>query len=186
MHLPRDLKGWLKVGAVLAAVIGVYLLYKEFFPELDLQELLADVSASLGAWTYLLVAVFAFLETGAFVGLVAPGETVVVLAGAVAGQGETSVLLTIALAWLGAFCGDTASFFLGVKLGRGFIVRNGPRFGISAERFAEGRHLHRDVGYCRRTGCFKCGEQAPGGTYFRGWGPQRAHTHGFDAALWRV
>jgi len=137
MHLPRDLKGWLKVGAVLAAVIGVYLLYKEFFPELDLQELLADVSASLGAWTYLLVAVFAFLETGAFVGLVAPGETVVVLAGAVAGQGETSVLLTIALAWLGAFCGDTASFFLGVKLGRGFIVRNGPRFGISAERFAQ-------------------------------------------------
>jgi membrane protein DedA with SNARE-associated domain/membrane-associated phospholipid phosphatase len=137
MHLPRDRKGWLKAAAVIAAVIAVYLLYRRFFPEFDLQKLLADISASLGAWTYLLVAVFAFLETGAFVGLVAPGETVVVLAGAVAGQGETSVLLTIALAWLGAFCGDTASFFLGVKLGRSFIVRNGPRFGISAERFAQ-------------------------------------------------
>ena len=52
----------------------------------------------------------AFLETGAFVGLIAPGETVVVLGGAVAGQGETNVLLTIALVWSRAFLGDTASF----------------------------------------------------------------------------
>jgi undecaprenyl-diphosphatase len=137
MHLPRDRKGWLKAAALIAAVIAVYLLYERFFPELDLQQLLADVSASLGAWTYLLVALFAFLETGAFVGLVVPGETVVVLGGAVAGQGETSVLLTIALVWLGAFCGDSVSFLLGVRLGRGFIERNGPRFGISAERFAQ-------------------------------------------------
>lgn len=137
MHLPRDRRGWLKVAAVIAAVIAVYLLYKRFFPELDLQKLLADISASLGAWTYLLVALFAFLETGAFVGLVVPGETIVVLGGAVAGQGETSVLVTIALVWLGAFCGDSVSFVLGVRLGRGFIERNGPRFGISAERFAQ-------------------------------------------------
>ncbi len=137
MHLPRDRRGWLKLAAVIAAVIAVYLLYKRFFPELDLQKLLADISASLGAWTYVLVALFAFLETGAFVGLVVPGETVVVLGGAVAGQGETSVLLTIALVWLGAFCGDSVSFLLGVRLGRGFIERNGPRFGISAERFAQ-------------------------------------------------
>ena len=118
-------------------MVGVYLLYKRFFPELDLQQLLDDISSTLGQWTYALVAVFAFLETGAFVGLIAPGETVVVLGGAVAGQGETSVLLTIALVWLGAFLGDTASFFLGARLGRGFILRNGPRFRISAERFAQ-------------------------------------------------
>ena len=45
----------------------------------------------LGAWTYLLVGALAFLETGAFVGLVAPGETVMLLGGAVAGQGAIDI-----------------------------------------------------------------------------------------------
>ncbi len=137
MKLPSDRRGRTKLGLVLLAALGVYLLYRRFFPELDLQQILDDVSTTLGAWTYALVSVFAFLETGAFVGIVAPGETVVVLGGAVAGQGETSVLLTIALVWLGAFLGDTASFFLGSKLGRGFVIEHGPRFRITPERFAQ-------------------------------------------------
>lgn len=137
MKLPEDRKGKAKLGALIGAGIGAYLLYRNFFPEFDLQQILDDVSTTLGAWTYVLVSVFAFLETGAFVGLIAPGETMVVLAGAVAGQGETSVLLTIALVWFGAFLGDTASFFLGVKLGRGFVIEHGPRFRITPERFAQ-------------------------------------------------
>jgi membrane protein DedA with SNARE-associated domain/membrane-associated phospholipid phosphatase len=137
MHLPSGRKGWLQLVAALAAVAAVYLAYREFFPAFDLEQLLADISSRLGEWTYALVAVFAFLETGAFVGLIAPGETVVVLGGAVAGQGETEVLLTLALVWLGAFGGDTASFFLGAKLGRGFVLEHGPRFRITPERFAQ-------------------------------------------------
>ena len=66
---------------------------------LDLQNLLEDVSNTLGAWTYLLVGVFAFAETGAFVGLVVPGETVMLLGGAVAGQGAIDIYLLIAIAW---------------------------------------------------------------------------------------
>ena len=47
---------------------------------IDLQELLEDLAKTLGAWTYLLVGCFAFAETGAFVGLVVPGETVMLSA----------------------------------------------------------------------------------------------------------
>ena len=137
MHLPRDRKGRLQLAGALVAVVVVYFLYREFFPEFDLEQLLEDVSTTLGQWTYPLVAILAFLETGAFVGLVAPGETFVVLAGAIAGQGETSVLLTLAIVWLAAFCGDTASFFLGAKLGRGWVLEHGPRLRISAERFGQ-------------------------------------------------
>lgn len=137
MELPKDRKGRLKLAGLVAAAALGYFLYRQFFPDLDLQELLEDVSSALGQWTYLLAGLLAFLETGAFVGLVAPGETFVVLAGAVAGQGETSVLLTIAIVWGGAFVGDTASFFLGVKLGRGFVLRHGPRLRITPERFAQ-------------------------------------------------
>ena len=104
-------------------------------PHEDLQQLLEDVSNTLGAWTYLLVGVFAFAETGAFVGLVVPGETVMLLGGAVAGQGAINIYLLIAIAWFSAWAGDTTSFFLGRRLGREFVMRNGPRFGISHERF---------------------------------------------------
>ncbi len=137
MHLPQDTKGRIKLGLGLLAVVAVYFLYKQFFPHFDPQSVLNDVSGALGKWTYALVTVFAFLETGAFVGLVAPGETVVVVAGAVAGQGTTNVLLTIALVWAGAFCGDTASFLLGRKLGRSWVLEHGERLRITHERFAQ-------------------------------------------------
>ncbi len=60
-----------------------------------------------------------------------------VLAGAVAGQGDTNVILTIAIVWVSAFLGDTASYFLGIKLGRGFILKHGPKLRITHERFAQ-------------------------------------------------
>lgn len=146
MELPRDRRGWLKLIAVLVAVVVAYQLIKRALPDLDAQRVLEDVSATLGAWIYPIVALLAFLETGAFVGLVAPGETFVVIAGAVAGQGETSVLLTIAIVWLAAFLGDTASFFLGEKLGRDFIIEHGHRLRITPERFAQVERYFDDHG----------------------------------------
>ena len=137
MHLPKDNKGRAKLAGGIAAAVVAYFLYKRFFPEIHPEEILDDISGVLGNWTYVLVTLLAFLETGAFVGLVAPGETFVVLAGAIAGQGETNVLLTIAVVWLGAFLGDTASFVLGQKLGRGWILEHGPRLRITHERFAQ-------------------------------------------------
>ncbi|MGI8462609.1 MAG: VTT domain-containing protein [Solirubrobacterales bacterium] len=120
-----------------ALAIGGYLLFKQLAPDIDLQDLLDDVAGTLGDWTYLAVGALAFLETGAFVGVVAPGETFVILGGAVAGVGETSVILTIAIVWFSAWAGDTASFFLGRKLGRGFILRHGAKVRISEERFEQ-------------------------------------------------
>ena len=57
----------------------------------DIEGALTDLAETLGAWTYALVAGLAFLETGAFVGLIAPGETAIVLGGVVAAQGEVSL-----------------------------------------------------------------------------------------------
>jgi undecaprenyl-diphosphatase len=125
----------LLLAAVAAAVAFGYYLLSQELGHLDLQGLLADLSNTLGAWTYLLVGGFAFAETGAFVGLVVPGETVMLLGGAVAGQGAIDIYLLIAIAWFSAWAGDTTSFFLGRRLGREFVMKHGPRFGISHERF---------------------------------------------------
>ncbi|HET9592153.1 MAG TPA: VTT domain-containing protein, partial [Solirubrobacterales bacterium] len=130
--------------AAVAVAVGYFFLSREL-GSLDLQNLLEDISDTLGAWTYLLVGFFAFAETGAFVGLVVPGETVMLLGGAVAGQGAIDIYLLIAIAWFSAWLGDTTSFFLGRKLGREFVMNHGPKVGISHERFEKvedyfGRH----------------------------------------------
>jgi undecaprenyl-diphosphatase len=121
---------------VVALVIAGFVALTRLLPDIDLQEALRDISSSLGDFTYVLVGLGAFLETGAFVGLVLPGETVVILGGAVAGQGETSIVLTIGVVWACALAGDSVSFLLGRRLGRDFLLRHGPRLRITPERFA--------------------------------------------------
>jgi len=135
----------LKIAVAVLVVGAIYFFISRQLGHLDLQGLLEDLSHTLGAWTYLIVAVFAFAETGAFVGLVVPGETTMLLGGAVAGQGAIDIYLLIAIAWFAAWLGDTTSFFLGRRLGREFVLKHGPRFGISHERFEKvedyfGRH----------------------------------------------
>ena len=129
----RRKKAMIAVGVAVVAV-GYFFISRQL-GHLDLQGLLEDVSNTLGAWTYLLVAVFAFAETGAFIGLVVPGETTMLLGGAVAGQGAIDIYLLIAIAWFSAWLGDTFSFFLGRRLGREFVLKYGSRVGISRERF---------------------------------------------------
>jgi membrane protein DedA with SNARE-associated domain/membrane-associated phospholipid phosphatase len=130
---------------VVLVLATAYVLFGDKLPDIDAEKLLNDLADSLGDWTYLLVSVLAFLETGAFVGLVFPGETAVIVAGAIAGVGETSIVITIALVWFSAWAGDSVSFYIGTRLGRDFILRHGHRVRITPERFKQvedyfGRH----------------------------------------------
>jgi undecaprenyl-diphosphatase len=103
----------------------------------DPKEVIGDIAEALGAWTYAVVGVMAFLETGAFVGLIAPGETVVIAGGVIAGQGEIDLLPLIGLVWICAVLGDTTSFYIGRRLGRDFLERHGPRVKITHERLEQ-------------------------------------------------
>jgi len=123
--------------AVAAAAAGLFALVAlGVVPTPDLDEALTDLSDTLGSWTYALVGGLAFLETGAFVGLVAPGETAVVLGGVVAARGGVDLAPMLLIVWLSAAAGDFASFMLGRKLGRRFLVARGPRLGITPDRLA--------------------------------------------------
>jgi membrane protein DedA with SNARE-associated domain len=106
----------------------------------DPKEVIGDIATALGAWTYALVGLLAFLETGAFVGLVAPGETVVIAGGVIAGQGEIELIPLIGLVWTCAVLGDTTSFYIGRRLGRNFLERHGPRVKITHERLEQVEH----------------------------------------------
>ena len=124
------------IGILVALALAVYA--SGLLSELpDPKKVIEDIAVALGPWTYALVAALAFLETGAFVGLVAPGETVVIAGGVVAGQGEIQLLPLIGIVWLCAVLGDTTSFYIGRRLGRPFLERHGPRVKITEERLQQ-------------------------------------------------
>ena len=122
--------GIVGAAAALLVVVGVV-------PTPDIGAALEDASRTLGWWAYPTVAALAFLETAAFVGLVAPGETAVLVGGVVAARGEVELVPLIGLVWLAAAAGDFASFVAGHRLGRPFLDRHGSRLRIGPERLAK-------------------------------------------------
>jgi len=141
----RENKGKVVLASVVAVVVVLYATgLTPDFP--DPKKAIEDIAQALGPWTYALVGAAAFLETGAFVGLIAPGETTVIVGGVIAGQGEVDLVPMIGLVWVACVLGDTASFYLGRKLGRGFLLRHGPKLKIDEER------LERVESYFERHG----------------------------------
>jgi undecaprenyl-diphosphatase len=124
---------WFQVVELIAigafAVIGLGIVHLPNF-----EKVLEDVGSKLGQWTYLVVGLLAFAETGAFIGFVAPGETAVIVGGLVAGQGKISLLALIAIVWACAVLGDVTSYELGRHLGRGWLLKHGARLKITDER----------------------------------------------------
>ncbi len=101
----------------------------------SLESILTRLSDRLGGWTYLLVGVMAYLETAAFIGLVAPGEVAVIFGGFVAGQGRINAVALFFLVWFCAAAGDSTGYLLGRRLGRGWALKHGPKIGVTEPRF---------------------------------------------------
>jgi membrane protein DedA with SNARE-associated domain len=119
-------------GALLSAALALYGAGVFHLPELE--TVIGDLGSALGPYTYALVAVMAFLETGAFVGLLVPGEAVVIVGGVVAGQGHIDLVALLGLTWICAFTGDLSGYALGRRLGRRFLLEHGPRVQITEPR----------------------------------------------------
>jgi membrane protein DedA with SNARE-associated domain len=134
----------LVVGAIAVLGMAVYSTGVIELPNLD--KLLEDVGGALGRWTYLLAGGLIFLEDAAFLGLVIPGETALIVAGVVAGQGEIDIVVLIAVVWACAVAGDLTGYVLGRRLGRPFLVRNGSRFGMGEDR------IHQVEGFFEKHG----------------------------------
>lgn len=99
-----------------------------------------------GQWGLWIVFLVTLLETSAMVGLLVPGEVTVLLAGALAARGVLDVRELMVVVSVAAVLGDNMGYWIGRRLGRGFLLRHARVFRVKPE------HLERVDGYFRRHG----------------------------------
>ena len=100
----------------------------------NIATVLEHVTAALGSWTYALVGALVFMETVAFVGLLAPGEVTLAVGGAAAAGGAVALLPLLALVWIAGILGNLTGFTLGRRYGWPLLAKAGPRVGLTPAR----------------------------------------------------
>ena len=86
---------------------------------------LAEIIASYGVWTYGILFLIIFAETGLVVMPLLPGDSLLFAAGAFSAKPETglNVHLMALLLFIAAFLGDTVNYWVGKKIGPAVFKR---------------------------------------------------------------
>lgn len=100
----------------------------DFILHIDLH--LTEIIKEYGTWTYAVLFLIIFAETGFVVTPFLPGDSLLFAAGAFCSKPETglNVHLMAALLWLAAFLGDTVNYWLGAKIGPAVFKRDDSRW----------------------------------------------------------
>ena len=85
-------------------------------------------------WGYLVVGAATFLENSVGAGFVVPGETLVIIGGFYAGNGDLWLPLLMAIVCASAIAGDNIGYLIGRRYGRGFLERHGHKLFVTPER----------------------------------------------------
>lgn len=129
---------------------------------------LIDLVTRAGHWGYFVIFLGAALESAAFLGVLVPGESLILVAGFLAAQGVFDLDVLIMVIAVGAALGDSAGYEMGRRLGRPALARFGTPFGLSEKRIVKAdafftRHggkavfLGRFVGFARALVPFLAG-----------------------------
>lgn len=97
-------------------------------------EHLNNLILRLNNWGYVIVFLIVMLECQAFLGFFMPGESMVMVAGFLAGQDLLDVRVLIVVVAAAAIVGDTIGYEFGRRLGRDWLWRHGEKFWLRPER----------------------------------------------------
>ncbi|MGE5346741.1 MAG: DedA family protein [Acidithiobacillales bacterium] len=111
---------------------------------LHLDRHLADVIGSYGIWTYLLLFLIVFCETGLVVTPFLPGDSLLFVAGTFASLGSLSPWVLFAALSAAAILGDTVNYWIGKLVG--------PRAFSGTVRFLKQEHLRKTEAFYERHG----------------------------------
>jgi membrane-associated protein len=115
--------------------------FLQLFSQLD--ETLLALVRDYGAWTYGILFLIVFCETGLVVTPFLPGDSLLFSAGALAAVGSMDIALLIVLLSVAAILGDAVNYTLGATVVSRFLLRS---------RFVNKEHLARTERFYQRHG----------------------------------
>jgi membrane-associated protein len=116
--------------------------FVDLFLHLDTH--LSQVIAQYGTWTYLILFLIVFCETGLVITPFLPGDSLLFAAGTFAALGDLDVRLMILLLVVAAIVGDTVNYWVGAAIG--------PRAFQGNHRFLKKEHLDRTHAFYEKHG----------------------------------
>jgi membrane-associated protein len=105
---------------------------------------LSEVVTQYGMWSYLILFVIVFCETGLVVTPFLPGDSLLFAAGALAGLDALNVHVVVGLLSIAAILGDTVNYWIGAYIG--------PKAFSGNYRFLKKEHLDRTHRFYERHG----------------------------------
>lgn len=109
-------------------------------------EYLVNLVERLGHWGYVVIFMGAMAESAAFLGVLVPGESLVLVAGFLAAQQALHLDALMVVVAVGAAIGDSIGYELGRRLGEPWVLRYGRYVGVRAS------HLERSHAFFARHG----------------------------------
>jgi membrane-associated protein len=111
---------------------------------LHIDRYLSVIIQDFGAWSYLILFVVIFIETGLVVTPFLPGDSLLFAAGAFAAVGAFNPVLLFVLMAFAAVAGDTANYWIGYKIG--------PRVFSGEVRFLKKEYLDKTQAFYEKYG----------------------------------
>lgn len=111
---------------------------------IHLDEILGQVIRDYGVWTYALLFLIIFMETGFVVTPFLPGDSLLFAAGTFAGLGDLNVALLLLLLGVSAVLGDTVNYWIGHYIG--------PRAFSGEIRFLKKEYIDRTHAFYEKHG----------------------------------
>lgn len=111
---------------------------------LHIDQHLAELIRDYGTWTYAILFLIVFVETGLVVMPLLPGDSLLFAAGTFAALGAMNIWLLIGLLLLAAILGDTVNYWIGKKIG--------PRAFTGEIRFLKREYLDKTTAFYEKHG----------------------------------
>ncbi|KZL91739.1 DedA family protein [Clostridium magnum] len=90
---------------------------------LHLDKYLNVILQNYGIWTYAIIFLIIFCETGLVITPFLPGDSILFAAGALAAMGSIDIFILFIVFYIAAVVGDTVNYFIGKKIGNKILEK---------------------------------------------------------------